>query len=59
MKKKVRYFEWGDEKPGYVTTSSPIRTAASGSEKRSRGKRPCGADTNSSARSRERDVVPR
>ena len=20
MKKKVRYFEWGDEKPGYVTT---------------------------------------
>lgn len=20
MKKKVRYFEWGNEKPGYVTT---------------------------------------
>ena len=20
MKKKVKYFEWGDEKPGYVTT---------------------------------------
>ena len=22
MKKKIRFFEWGDEKPGYVTTWS-------------------------------------
>ena len=28
MKKKVRYFEWGNEKPGYVTTWTVAPDAA-------------------------------